>query len=115
MATDAANDGAATLHTPVLETPATGPRAMDGGGGKAANRNDEEEVCRGRRRDPSTPGPKTTAVAPERGHKTGEMGGGHEDARPGAGAYERTEGGALSGNEERVGNRPDRKVNREKI
>ena len=33
-------------------------------------------------------------VAPECGHKTREMGGGREDARPRAGAYERTEGEA---------------------
>ena len=113
--------GAATFHTPVLETPATGPRAgvrpreTDGGGGKAGNRNDEEEVCSGRRRDPSTPGPETSAVAPERGHKTGEMGGGREDERPGVGTCEKTEGEVRSGIEERVGNRPDRKMSRSVI
>ena len=77
-----------TFHTPVLETPATGPRAgvrpreTDGGSGKAGNRNDEEEVRSGRRRDPLTPGPETSAVVPERGHKTREMGGVREDERP---------------------------------
>ena len=41
VATDTTSGGAATLHTPVLETPATGsragvrPRVMGGGGGKA--------------------------------------------------------------------------------
>ena len=67
------------------------------------------------RRDPSIPGPETTAVAPECGYKTREMGGGREDARPRAGEYGRTEGEGGSGNEERVGNRPNRKVKREKI
>ena len=66
----------------------------------------------GRRRDPSTPGPETSAVAPKRGHKTGEMGGGREDEGPGVGTSERTEGEARSGNGERVGNRPDRKMSR---
>ena len=113
--------GAATFHTPVLETPETGlragvrPRETDGGGGKVGNRNDEEEVCRGRRRDPSTPGPETSAVAPERGHKTGEMGGGREDERPGVGTCKKAEGEVRSGIEERVGNRPDRKMSRSVI
>ena len=77
--------GAATFHTPVLETPTTGPRAgvrpreTDGGGGKAGNRNDEEEVRSGWKQDPSTPGLESSAVAPEHGHKTREMGGGCED------------------------------------
>ena len=113
--------GAAAFHTPVLETTATGPRAgarpreTDGGGGKAGNRNGEEEVRSGRRRDPSTPGPETSAVASEHGHKTEEMGGGREDERPGVGACEKTEREARSGIEERVGNRPDRKTSRSVI
>ena len=39
VATDAASGGAVTLHTPVLEIPATGPRPRmtDSGGGKAGN------------------------------------------------------------------------------
>ena len=47
-----ASGGVGTLHTPVLETPVAGPRAgvrprvMDGAGGKAGNRNDEEEDAR---------------------------------------------------------------------
>ena len=67
------------------------PRETDGGGGKAGNQNGEEEVRSGRRRDPSTPGPETSAVASERGHKTGEMGGGREDEMPGVGEREKTD------------------------
>ena len=52
---------------------------------------------------------------PEHGHKTGEMGGGREDERPRVGACEKTGGDARSGNEERVGNRPDRKMSRSVI
>ena len=55
------------------------PREKNGGGGKAGNRNDKEEVRSGWRRDPSTPGPETSAVASERGHKTEETAGGGEE------------------------------------
>ena len=98
--------------------PPRGPRETeetDDGGGKAGNRDEEEEYCSGRRRDPSTPTPETTVVAPKCKHKTGEMGSGREDERPGVGACEKTEGEARSGIEERVGNRPDRKKRRSVI
>ena len=131
-ATDMTSGGAGTLPTPILGTTAAGPsarvrpRVTDDGGGKAGNRNYEEEDRSGRRRDPSTPGPETSAVAPECGHKTGEKGGGREeawlgestygkDAGPGKGTYEKTEGGARSGKEEGVKNRPDRKPTRSVI
>ena len=55
------------------------PREKNGGGGKAGNRNDEEEVRSGWRRDPSTPGPEASAVASVRGHKTEETAGGGEE------------------------------------
>ena len=69
-----------------------------------------------------TPRPETTAVALECGHKTREMGAGRDEVWPGAGTYEEdarprtsiskgTEEEAGSGNEERVGNQPDRKTN----
>ena len=73
-----------------------------GGGGKAGNLIDEEKDRSGRRRDSSTPRPETTVVAAECGHKTREMGGGCEDARPGAGANEKTGEEARSHNEEGV-------------
>jgi hypothetical protein len=113
--------GAATLHTSVLGTTAAHPsarvrpRVTDDGGGKAGNRNYEEEDRSGRRRDPSTPGLETTAVAPEYGHKTREMGGGCEEVWPGMGMHEKTEEKARNSKEERVGNRPDRKMNRSVI
>ena len=53
MATDMASGGAATLHTLILETPAVGPsagvrpRVMHGGGGKAGDQSDDEEVRAG--------------------------------------------------------------------
>ena len=90
------------------ETPAVGPRVgvrprvTDGGGGKAGDRNENEE-------DPSTLGPETSAVVYQ--HETGEMGGGCKDARPGVGTCVRTEREARSGKEERVWNQLDRKMN----
>ena len=47
---DTTGGSAATLHTPVLETPAAGPRAgvrprvTDGGGGKAGNQSDKRDA-----------------------------------------------------------------------
>ena len=115
--------GSGTLSTPVLESPVAGPRAdvrprvADGGRGKEGDRNNEEneETSSERRRGSSTPSPETTAVAPECGHKTGEMSGGREDARPGAGAYGKTGEEAGSKHEEGVGIRPDRKMTRSMI
>ena len=131
VATDTTSGGVGTLPTPVLETPAVGhegPRETgetNGGDGKACNRNDEDEDRSGQRQDPSTPGPETTAVVPECQHKTGEMRGGREevwpgestyeeDAGPGMGVYEGSDGKARSGKEERVADRPDRKTKRKK-
>ena len=104
------------------------PRATGGGGGKVGNQDDDEgndEDCGGWRQDSSTPGPETTAVVPECQRKTGEMRGGREevwpgestyeeDAGPGMGVYEGSDGKARSGKEERVGDRPDRKTKRKK-
>jgi hypothetical protein len=64
----------------------------DDGGAKVGNRNYEEEDRSGQKRDPSTPGPDTTAVVPECQHKTGEMGGDREEAWPRMGMHEKTEG-----------------------
>ena len=128
--TDTTSGGVGTLPTPVQETPASGPRAgvrprvTDGGGGKVGNRDDDknnDEDCSGRRQDPLTPGPETSAVMPECQRKTREMGGGHEEAWPGEstheedagprmGVYEGSDGEAQSGNKERVGNQPDQKM-----
>ena len=109
--------GVGTPPTLGLETLAACPRAgvrprvTDGCGIKVGNRNDKEEEDRSRRRrDPSRPGLETTAVAFECGHKTGEMGVDHEDARPGAGSFKKTGEEAGSNNEEGVGIRPDRKT-----
>ena len=47
---DATSGGVATLHTPILETPAAGPsarmrpRVTDGGGGKADDQSDVEDA-----------------------------------------------------------------------
>jgi hypothetical protein len=79
--------GAATLHTSVLGTTAAGPsagvrpRVTDGSGGKAGDGGYEEDRS-GRRKDPSTPGPETSAVARGCERKTGEKGGGREEAGP---------------------------------
>ena len=81
----ATSGGAATFHTPVQETPAADPsarvrpREKNGGDGKAGNRNDQEEVRSGRRRDSSTPVPETSEVAPKRQRKTEEMRGGRAE------------------------------------
>ena len=127
-ATDKTSSGVGTLPTPVLEALVVGasagvrPRAA---GGKAGIRNNDDEDWCGRRKDPSTPGPETSAVALKCQHETGEMGGGREevrpgastyedeDARPGTGTYERTDGEVGSG-KGRVGNGPDRKTARKK-
>jgi hypothetical protein len=107
---------AATLHTSVLGTTAAGPnarmrpRVTDDGDGKAGNRNYEEEHRSGRKRDPLTPGPETTAVVPECQPKTGELGGGREEAWPGMGMHAKTEGEARNSKEERVRNQPDREM-----
>ena len=93
VATDmtSTSGGTGTLPTPVLETLMVGhegPRETektDGGGGKAGNRDENEDDCTGWRRDPSTLVLKTTAVVPECQHKTGKMGGGREEAWPKAG------------------------------
>jgi hypothetical protein len=81
---------AATLHTSVLGTTVAGlsarvrPRVTDDSGGKAGD-GDYEEDRSGQREDPSTPGPETSAVARGCGCKTGEKGGGREEAGPGEG------------------------------
>jgi hypothetical protein len=80
--------GAATLHTSFLGTTAAGasasvrPRVTDDGGGKADDGGYDED-CSGQQEDPSTPGPETSAVARGCGCKTGEKGGGREEAGPG--------------------------------
>jgi hypothetical protein len=82
--------GAATLHTSVLGTTAAGPsarmrpRVTDDGGGKAGDR-DYEDDRSGQWEDPSTPRPETSAVARGCERKTGEKGGGREEAGPGEG------------------------------
>ena len=58
----------------------------DDGGGKAGD-GDYEEDRSGLLVDPSTPEPETSAVMRECGHKTGEKGGGREEAGPGKGTY----------------------------
>ena len=98
-ATETTSGGAGSLPTPILEAPMAGPSAgmrlsaTGGDGGKAGIRNDDDEDWCGRRQDPSTPGPETTAVVPECRHKTVEKGGGHEEAWPGESTCEEGDAG----------------------
>ena len=130
-ATETTSGGAGSLPTPILEAPMAGPSAgmrlsaTGGDGGKAGNGNEKEDWS-GRRQDPLTPGPETSAVVLECQRETGEMGGDREEVRPGESAYEDeyagpgmgvyggSDGEDRSGNEERVGNRPDRNTARKK-
>jgi hypothetical protein len=108
--------GAATLHKSVLGTTAVGPsarvrpRVTDDGGGKAGD-GDYKEDRSGQWEDPSIPGPETSAVTHGCGRKTGEKGGGREEAGPREGTrgeevgprmdtYGRTGGKAGSRNKE---------------
>ena len=84
------SEGAATFPTPLRETSAAGsespsePGDSEGGGGKAGDLDNNKsftERSKRRRRESPTPVPETSAVAPERQHKTEEMGGGREETR----------------------------------
>jgi hypothetical protein len=99
--------GDATLYTSVLGTTTAGasasvsPPVKDDGGGKAGD-GDYEEDRSGQWEDPLTPGPETLAVVRGCGHKTGEKGGGREEAGPGEGTH-REEVGPGMGTYERSG------------
>ena len=108
--------------------PSAGVRlSATGGDGRKAGNGNEKEDWSGRRQDPLTPGPETTAVALGSQHKTVEKGGGREEAwpgestceegdtGPGMGVYGESDGEDRSGIEERVGNRPNRKASRSVI